>query len=102
MDQNSQRCLRRCPDWLGAVGRRCLDRNICGYSVGGDMFLTLPTVLATLNQTLIALTAPQKMWRFIHFSTKQHEVKQQQAAGVGVIDGTHVKIIPPTLMSLWM
>lgn len=71
---------------------------------GDDLGLSQQATSKVISQTLDALVTPAFISRFIKFPTRQGEVQQNQAdfmqiAGfpgvVGVIDGTHIRIVAP-------
>ncbi len=72
---------------------------------GDDFRINQPTVSNVITDTLNALCKPQLIGRFtrmpIHRQEIQHHQRQFHAIGgfpgvIGVIDGTHVRIIAPT------
>ncbi|XP_066960858.1 putative nuclease HARBI1 [Macrobrachium rosenbergii] len=71
---------------------------------GDDFGLSQPTISRIITQTVDALTVPRMIQRFVKFPTNPVEIQRIQAdfsqiAGfpgvVGVIDGTHIKIVAP-------
>ncbi|XP_062849563.1 putative nuclease HARBI1 [Trichomycterus rosablanca] len=71
-----------------------------------DLGPSQPTISRVVMQTIMALTARQIVTRFIDFPTTPRVIQQKQTqfmqiAGfpgvVGAIDGTHIKIIAPSI-----
>ncbi|XP_045115832.1 putative nuclease HARBI1 [Portunus trituberculatus] len=71
---------------------------------GDDFGVSQPTISRVIWQTITALTAPRVFHQFLKFPLTRQEVQRKQVefmaiAGfpgvVGVIDGTHVRIVAP-------
>ncbi len=71
-----------------------------------DLGPSQPSISRIVMETIMALTAPHIITRFIDFPTTPHIIQQKQTqfmqiAGfpgvVGAIDGTHIKIIAPSV-----
>lgn len=71
-----------------------------------DLGPSQPSISRIVMETIMALTAPHIVTRFIDFPTTPRVIQQKQAqfmqiAGfpgvVGAIDGTHIKIIAPSV-----
>ncbi|XP_063881028.1 putative nuclease HARBI1 [Scylla paramamosain] len=69
-----------------------------------DFGTTQPTISRAISQTIDALADPEVIWQFVAFPHTQREVQQKQAefmqvtqfpGVVGVIDGTHIRIVSP-------
>lgn len=71
-----------------------------------DFGTTQPTISRVITQTLDALADPDILSQFIHFPLTRHEVQRKQEefmekfgfpGVVGAIDGTHVRIVAPSV-----
>ena len=71
---------------------------------GDDFGVSQPTVSRVIWQTLDALTAPRIFHQFVKIPLLRQEVQRKQAefmniarfpGVVGVIDGTHIRIVAP-------
>lgn len=71
---------------------------------GDDFGLSQPTISRAITQTLNGLASPNIVMQYIRFPTYPREVKKNQAGFmqkaqfpgvVGVVDGTHIRIIAP-------
>jgi len=69
-----------------------------------DFGTTQPTISRAISQTIDALADPEVLCQFVEFPHTQREVQQRQAefmqatqfpGVVGVIDGTHIRIVAP-------
>ncbi|XP_063839756.1 putative nuclease HARBI1, partial [Scylla paramamosain] len=69
-----------------------------------DFGTTQPTISRAISQTIDALADPEVICQFVAFPHTQREVQQKQAefmqvtqfpGVVGVIDGTHIRIVSP-------
>ncbi len=76
------------------------------YKAESDLGPSQSTVSRVLNGTIAALTTPNIVRQFIDFPTDLQTLRQKQEAFmriagfpgvVGAIDGTHVRIISPTV-----